>query len=223
MTIKEKRIRYKAAHKQILEKEPTRIDENGDVVISMHVENEDQIYSNFDWDNTQELNTEFSDYIWGKAKNAPRFANFHINIYTTGQINELDLQQAIHKKFQGDCVQSHHDKHTNRKFSLIMLLVGLITLTLLFLNYFLFPNRYSETILEIVSWVFIWEAVDAFFLENSRIRRRENLQLRLYLSEVKVIHISKEMMNTYLKKATVRQIQEEAQINAKVKKKTSGK
>ena len=42
-------------------------------------------------------------------------------------------------------------------------------------------------ILEIVAWVFIWEAVDGLFLQRPKIRRKNIQMQKLYFAKIEVI------------------------------------
>ena len=70
-----------------------------------------------------------------------------------------------------------------------MVTLGLFSLALLVLAYKYFDNAYFDTIIEIVTWVFMWEAIDAFFLRRTEIRRRYVNTLKLYMAQVDVIKI----------------------------------
>ena len=70
--------------------------------------------------------------------------------------------------------------------SLIMTLLGIIALTaLLLINYFT-DNLYITSIVEIAAWVFIWEAVDYFFLQRPTVKAKCILIQRIYLAEIEI-------------------------------------
>lgn len=219
----ESREKLKAARKEVFWKKPVRLDQEGDAIITLRAENEDAIYSDYDWDSSQKLNAEFSDYILSKAEDAPTKANFHIRLYSTSDIDEEELKWAIHSKFKNDSIKEKHELISNRKFALVMFIVGLLAIGLLFACYKWFYNAYTEVIFEIVAWVFMWEAVDAFFLESSRIRKRLKILLRLYISDVKVYKISKQEMKKVMKMEAKRQREDEEKIRAEIKAKQEKK
>ena len=51
----------------------------------------------------------------------------------------------------------------------------------------LFNNYYLDIIMEIVAWVFIWEAVDRFFIERPAIYKRCVRIQKLYSAKVIII------------------------------------
>ena len=81
----------------------------------------------------------------------------------------------------------HELKRTNI-FTLIMLILGVLSLTFLFFAHKFFNYFYFTTILEIASWVFVWECVDGFFLKRSRLQRQCLLMKKLYSSEIEIIN-----------------------------------
>lgn len=68
-----------------------------------------------------------------------------------------------------------------------MFVVGLFALAVLVLSYAYFKNEYVDLIVEIVAWVFMWEAVDAFFLRRSELRRKQFVLLKLSCCDIEVI------------------------------------
>ena len=70
--------------------------------------------------------------------------------------------------------------------SAIMALFGLLTLAVLVLLNYFWDNFYVSTIIEIAAWVFVWEAVDYFFLQRPQIRARLLLIQRIYCAKTEI-------------------------------------
>ena len=70
---------------------------------------------------------------------------------------------------------------------IVLMILGVIGLAcLLWVNRF-FDNFFFQMILEIASWVFIWEAVNVLFLQMPKLRRTFILMQKLSNAKVNVI------------------------------------
>ena len=68
-----------------------------------------------------------------------------------------------------------------------MLILGILFLGLFILEEMFFHTPILSIILEIVSWVFIWEAVDSFFLERLSLKEKRLQMARIYDAEMEVV------------------------------------
>lgn len=178
--------KLKDARKQLSQKEGIVLNSRGDVAITAKVDSEAEIFSQFDFDSNEKLNDEFASYIWDKASVAPVKSEVSIKIFTTTNLKQEEVADAIHNKFKQDYLQIKAEKKSNLWFSFAMLVLGLLFLGLLFLSYSYFKNAYADAILEIVAWVFTWEAVDAFFLQRAHLRKQQLILLKLYVANVEI-------------------------------------
>ena len=73
----------------------------------------------------------------------------------------------------------------NSLSALFSLIAGLV---LLLLNIYLVPHsiEYIQSLLDIVSWVFVWTAVESFFLERTLLKLEQLLALRMVTAKVEV-------------------------------------
>ena len=61
----------------------------------------------------------------------------------------------------------------------ILTLVGVLGLVIMFLLAHFWRNPVLSEVLDIFAWVFLWEAVDQFFLERSALRIKRNRYISL--------------------------------------------
>lgn len=79
--------------------------------------------------------------------------------------------QAIHNYFKAENKEDKINLRRNRILSLWMAIIGIVVFAaLVILDSLLFLGIWSE-IIDILGWVFIWEAVDQYFFEGGRIKR----------------------------------------------------
>ena len=72
--------------------------------------------------------------------------------------------------------------------SFISLILGIVSLAILLCCYKIFDNYFVITILDITAWVFVWEAVDVFFLRRPGLNQKYKRLNKLYTSKIKIIN-----------------------------------
>jgi len=183
------RKRLRNLDKEMSKSRENIFDSDDNVLITVKATNDEQIFSEYDYDSGEKLNPSLSAYIWEKAKFAPINKDIKLKIYTSNNVCEEEIDSAIRNNYKKDYVGIKREKNKNLFFCLTMLLLGLISLTFLFLSYKFFRNDYVDVIVEIVVWVFFWEAVDAFFLERSEIRHKQIILMKLYSSQIEIVKL----------------------------------
>ncbi len=156
--------------------------------INIKVDNKEQIISKFSYDENDKLNKELSEFILDKTKIAPLNKNIKLKFYTSSPIDNNEIKSTIQNHFKEEYLEFKHELKRANAISLIMLILGIISLSLLVLAHKFFDYYYFTTILEIASWVFVWESVDIFFLQRSRLKRQCLLIEKLYLAKVEIIN-----------------------------------
>lgn len=183
------RKKLRQASKQIKENKDFVVDSDGDAVISVKAPSEDQIFSSYNFDGNEKLKTELSEFIYDKAKFTSPNQDVRIKVYTNEDINAMDVESAIRNNFKKDYIELKNKSKRNLAFSAIMFILGILGLSLLLLMHKYFYNVYLEVVIEIATWVFMWEAIDSFFLRRATIRQNRVILLKLFSAEIDVIHL----------------------------------
>ena len=154
-------------------------------VIDVKIESKEQIFSAYSYSGDK-LNTEFSEYISDKAKSVSIKEQVKIRIHTKDDIEVADVEQSVKSHFQAE--YKEHKKEVNRLavISFIMMLLGIIALTTLILVEYFTYNIYITSIAEIAAWVFVWEAVDIFFLQRAALKAKCLLIQRIYTASIEI-------------------------------------
>lgn len=156
-------------------------------VINIKVNNKEQVISKFSYDENDKLNKELCEFILDKTKVMSLQKNIYLNFYTSSPIQKSEIKATLQNHFQEEYIEAKHKLKRVNIFSFIMLLLGIVSLSVLILAHKFFNYFYFTTILEIASWVFVWESVDSFFLKRSHIKRECLLLHKLYSAKVNVI------------------------------------
>ena len=157
-------------------------------IINIKVENKSQIISNYSYDENDKLNKELSEFIIAKSKRTHLSKDIQLNFYSSEKVEKSEIQSTINNHFHEEYIESKNELKRLNIFVIIMFALGVLTFSILVALYNKnFSNFYFEMVLEIAAWVFIWEGVDAFFLERPKIQGRTMQMKKLSLAEVDVI------------------------------------
>lgn len=171
--------------KEMSKENKSSFDPHGDDVINVKVNDISQIFSQFNYDCDDKLNPEFSEYLWDKANQSSLKDNLQIDIHTDQQMNGDEVSNAIRHHYAREYAVAKKELNRSTRFSLIMLLCGLVSLCLTFLIYS-YDVQYFGLIMEIVAWVFLWEAADRCFIERARQKRECILLQKLYSAKLNI-------------------------------------
>lgn len=155
--------------------------------INAKVKHEEEIYSGYNYDRNEVLNPALSDFLVEKAESLHKRSNLRIKIFSDFSLEEHELFSAIKNKFKGEFESYERKLKQTAIFSLVVLILGILFLGIFVLEEMFFHNVVLSIILEIASWVFIWEAVNSFFLEQMALKEKWRQMARLYDAEIEVV------------------------------------
>ena len=146
-----------------------------------------------------------------RAEISPAFAEF-----LDGQTSALRPKDPILLRIHSDCIDEEEKKtyegalreHALRRYraasremkknaaiAAVMFAVGVLGLVATVLCKLFADNPVFSEILDIFAWVFVWEAVDLFFLQRAALRASLSRALRLYDAKIQFLPLSEEGTN----------------------------
>lgn len=155
--------------------------------INIKADSKAAIFSDYNYDSNEVLNSNLEEFLVEKVKNIPPKVNLRVKIFTDDCVDENEVKVAYKNKFKGDFEELEQELKRNMLFAFTMLILGVLFMGFLILEIYFLNNYILSTILEIAVWVFVWEAVDSFFLERSSIRRKRYQLARLYYADLEVV------------------------------------
>lgn len=185
------RKNLRKADKEILQDKDYIEGSDDRAIISIKAEEDEQIFSPYNYDSNEKLNADLDEFIWDKARFVPIAKDIKIKLYTNTKTDEQEVIEAIKNNYKKEYIETRNELKRNAIFSLIMLLLGLAFMSLLLLMHVYFYNVYLEIVVEIATWVFIWESVDSFFLQRAELKRKRITLLKLYTAEMEIIKLKK--------------------------------
>lgn len=155
--------------------------------INIKVKSEEELYSGYNYDKNEVLNPALGDFLLEKAEALPVKSKLRLKFFSDVNIREHELFSAIKNKFKGEFESYQRKLKKTALFSLVVLILGILFLGLFILEEMFFHTPVLSIILEIASWVFIWEAVDSFFLERLSLKEKRLQMARIYDAEMEVV------------------------------------
>ena len=155
--------------------------------INIKVQNKEQVISQFSYDENDKINKDLAEFIESKSRDVRFSQDIQLNFYSKQEINAGEIQTTISNHFRSECKQAKDELKVSNIAVIVLMILGVIGLAcLLWVNRF-FDNFFFQMILEIASWVFIWEAVNVLFLQRPKLRRTFILMQKLSNAKVNVV------------------------------------
>ena len=154
-------------------------EENGVSHIEINLSN-GNIYDEYSTDS--ELNPTIFEFVDKVFRLVKKKADLEIDITFPSAMKDEE-KDKIEKLFKShyaiNIVKSNEEIKRHNIVSIILLFFGIIVYGAYGLLEYFKMDFIFQGVIEIVSWVFIWEAVDMFFLSNfgSRLERMKNIKI----------------------------------------------
>lgn len=161
-------------------------DEEGRAVISMTVLQDEDFLSAFSAGSLPVVSSEVAEFIDESAHAFLPKEPVRINIYSDciDQEEERIYTEALKEYYARHYKKNRRDLKRNSLLSLIMTVVGLFALTISLLLTYLWENAVVSEATNIFAWVFLWEAVDLFFLERMVLKAERDRCLRFIEAKI---------------------------------------
>lgn len=163
-------------------------DANGRGIIDVGAENYDDVFSYYDLDGESVLDREFEEFLEAKADAIPMnkelALHFHVKNATEGKRDEIDRTIKTNYK---RVVRAYNRKlHRNTMFTIYMLFMFLVFFAI-YVPLIIFNVHFAvQFVVEIAAWVFLWEAVDQWFIHRREIKHKMLKKFRFIRADISV-------------------------------------
>ena len=147
-------------------------DEQGNPYLEIEVHDKSEVVSPYSVDGKQSINVEFASLLDNVGKSLSPKDKLHLNIKTENWKDEEteDFSLAIKNYFANSLIETQRKISKNFKIFWIMVAFSLLFIGALFLaDYFSAPFIVTEVI-DIITWGFVWEAVDVIAFQRTLYR-----------------------------------------------------
>ena len=163
-------------------------DNSNRAIIDIGAENYDDIFSQFCYKGGDTLSSNLVEYLQQKANAIPLeydlTMRFHVKGANEEKRNEISL--AVKENYKSAILGIEKRMKRTLIFSMWFLLIGLMFCT----TYLLLSNIISKPIsylLDLLAWVFLWEGIDAFFLDRRFMQLEKYKLYRLFSAKIETI------------------------------------
>ena len=169
-------------------------DEKGRAVIKINITDSHSVLSDYNDDGDKIISSETAEFIDSLVKSVPKKKDIVLDIRSENYTK--DKEEVYRKAIENYYVNKFADKDNKLKHNafvtLIMLVLGVIGFTLLYILTRIDAHWLILDIVEVASWVFLWEMVDVFFLQNGYLKIAQKRYLKIIYSEKKFKKLSTE-------------------------------
>lgn len=162
------------------------IDSDGKAIVDIIIKDKEEVISPFVIDGQEVINAEFAGLIDNTVKSIPPSQAININI-TCEKLTDkdkTDFALAIKNYYKNSTLEVQRKMDGNLKIFLIMLVFSVVSISALFLVNFFDLNWIVVELVDIITWVFIWEAIDLIVFQRSIYRYEKLRNMSLYHCQI---------------------------------------
>lgn len=164
-------------------------DEDGRGIINVGAENYDDIFSPYCFKGGDTLSLELVEYLWDKQGVIPLDYDLTIrfNVKNANESKRKEIQMAVKQNYENDIHATDQKLHRLTVLSLWFTILGVILAAtyIITVSYTNLPLAVNF-VLELLSWVFIWEGARALILDTRNLRLDKLKSLRLAAAKIEV-------------------------------------
>lgn len=164
-------------------------DENGRIIINMTVKNDDNFLSVFSSTETPTISSEVAEFLENRVENVLPGESLALHIHSNcidseeEEIYRKGISEYYLEKYASNC----YSLKKNRFIVALLGVLGVLILAFAIYIGYRFEAPLWTEVIDIVAWVFIWEAVDIGVFQNRALRLNHLRYLNLSDMDVKFI------------------------------------
>ena len=160
-------------------------------VIELCIKNEIDFYNDYSYLNNSinkniKINNNIIHYLINETENIPLKNSLLICIRTLNTISQNSgffeklVKKNIHKKIS---TINKRIKKINIH-SIVLALIGMLLIGMTQISNFVSKQFSLNEFIIVMSWVFMWKAVDLMFFEKTRILKKKRTLMKIYFSQI---------------------------------------
>lgn len=158
-------------------------DDGGRVIIQMNVKDDANFLSEFSESATPVISTEVAEFIENETSAVPPNEDFTLQVYNDciDDREEKVYSAAIKEYYMQKYIANEREIKRNRFAVLLLGIAGILVLAAELIFDYRVGNALWSSVIDIVAWVLLWEAVDIGVLE-ARVTAIKRKRFLAYLS-----------------------------------------
>jgi hypothetical protein len=165
-------------------------DENDRLIVNLSIKNDDGFLSPYSLKGEPQLASETAEFLQHSIKNTKHTddISFHVHSSVIDANEEVEYRKAIKCYYAHEITETKTKMRRNAMSSALMILLGILVFALRIIFSSVFPNEIFLSVLDVVAWVFVWEATDLFFFKRTELRQELLQYLKIYTADIKFIN-----------------------------------
>jgi len=149
-----------------------KYDDKDNALFNICIKDKSEVLSPYYYDEKEVINVEFANMLDNLVSTVPIKTGLHLSLDCKDLKDEEKARysKAIKNYYENKMLDSLNRLKNNRNLIILSIILAVISLAGLFLvNYFATPWVLVEVV-DIIAWVFVWEAVDLTAFQRTLIR-----------------------------------------------------
>ena len=178
-----------AQFKNIEDSDGFTCDEEGRGIINVGAENYDDIFSPYCFKGGDTLSLEMVEYLWEKQAVIPLDYDLTLrfNVKNANEAKQKEIQTAVKENYEHDIRGTEQKLHRLKMLSIWFIVFGIVFMAGYLLTVSFAPQLITISfVLDLFSWIFMWEGIRAFYLDTRNLKLDKLKALRLGAAKIEV-------------------------------------
>ena len=182
----------KKTDKQGYVKQPYQRDEENRIVINMTVKDDSNFLSVFSQSDTPVISTEVADFIENSTNSILPKEQLTLRIHSDciDDTEKEQYKESIKEYYSEKSIANARELKRNNIISLLLTLAGIFVLIVQLLFEYKLSSLIWAEVIDIVAWVFLWEAVDISAFGNRSLRLKNKRYLSYVSMKIEYVDIT---------------------------------
>lgn len=169
-------------------------DEEGRIVYKIKIRDDDEFLSSYSKGDRCVISEDAAAFIERGLEPVPYNEQLSLKISSDVITDEEEKEytKAIHDYYADRYESSRLEKHKLTVIAAVMAIVGVIALSVMIALEVAEYNAVFTEVIDIFAWVFMWEAVDVFFLQCTLLRFKQKRYLALSDANIEYYKLNEE-------------------------------
>jgi len=156
--------------------------------IQLSIDDENDIYNKYSLNGNTQIKNEIIDYLEEQVKyvSIAHSITIQVEYKSKNQSTISILQMLIKDKLEDRLSILYQEIHSKLRETILFVILGLISFFLLSIVGRITSSRTIKEILLIICWVFIWKAVEIYFMERRKLVSERLKLMKLYFAKYSI-------------------------------------
>ena len=168
-------------------------DSKGRSVIKVNVADDDSILAKYNDDGREIISEDMAEFVNNLVKSVPHNKDIVLDVKCHNYTKEKEkrYKNAIVNYYMNEFADKDAKIKNNSVISLLLFIIGVVGFIGLYLLRLVDAYWLLQDIVEVTSWVFLWETVDVFFLNRGILKWKQKRYLKIIFADIRIGELKK--------------------------------